>query len=205
MNNLHISKQTPKNTPYLKLKKNTNSTCKNILRQRFNPLEPNLVWVSDVTEIKIKSKPVYLCIIMDLFARKIIGHSISLKNNTKLVEKTFNHALSNRKDKLPVMFHSDRGSPYTSYQFRQTIQRYNITQSFSAPGYPYDNSPMESFFSQYKRETLQERSSISTIKAYKEFVQEYIDYYNAYRFHRGLGLLTPNKKEELYQDSHVRK
>lgn len=204
MNDLNISKQVKKRNPYLRPKKKTNSKCKNILNQRFNPLEPNLVWVSDVTEVKIRSKPVYLCIIMDLFARKIIGHTISIKNNTRLAELTFKNALYTRTNKVPVLFHSDRGSIYTSYRFRQLLQKYHITQSFSKAGYPYDNSPMESFFSQYKRETKQERDSISTIQKYKVLVQEYIEFYNEFRFHSGIGLLTPNKKEELYDNFYIK-
>lgn len=204
MNQLHISKQTKKVNPYLKPRKNTNSKCKNILKQRFNPLEPNLVWVTDVTEIKIRSKPIYLCVIMDLFARKVIGNIVSLKNNTRLAELTFNHALTTRSNKVPVIFHSDRGSIYTSYKFRQLIQKYHITQSFSKPGYPYDNSPMESFFSQFKRESKQSIDSISTIKDYKQLVIEYIAYYNELRFHRGIGLMTPNTKEELYFKYYIK-
>jgi len=204
MNQLHISKQTKKVNPYLKPKKNTNSKCKNILKQRFNPIEPNLIWVTDVTEIKIRSKPVYLCIIMDLFARKVIGNIVSIKNNTRLAKLTFNHALTTRSNKVPVIFHSDRGSIYTSYKFRQLIQKYHITQSFSKPGYPYDNSPMESFFSQFKRESKQSIDSISTIKGYKQLVKEYITYYNELRFHRGIGLMTPNTKEELYFKYYIK-
>lgn len=202
MNDLNISKQVKKKNPYLKLSRNTNKNCKNILNQRFNPIAPNLVWVSDVTEVKINSKPVYLCIIMDLFARKVISHVVSRKNNTRLIVLTFNGALMYRNNSVTNMFHSDRGAQYTSYLFRALLRKYTITQSFSAPGYPYDNSPMESFFSQFKRETQSERNSIHTIKEYTALVNEYIDYYNEFRFHRGLGLLTPNKKEEMYYKSN---
>lgn len=204
MNELNICKQTKKTNPYLRPKKKTNSKCKNILKQRFNPLEPNLVWVSDITEVKIKSKPVYLCVIIDLFARKVIGYIISIKNNTRLTELTFKNALVTRYGTPPVMFHSDRGSNFTSYHFRQLIQKHHTTQSFSKPGYPYDNSPMESFFSQFKRETKQERDSICTIKAYRKLVKEYIDFYNEFRFHMGIGLLSPNKKEELYYNFYIK-
>jgi len=145
MQELEIRPIVPKKNPYIRLHKNVVANLTNHLKQKFNQNAPNLVWVSDITEIKINQKPVYLCAVMDLFSRKIIAHQVSRKNNTRLTIVTLNQAIDKQKEK-PNMFHSDRGVQYTAYIFRKLLQKLEITQSFSALGYPYDNAAMESFF-----------------------------------------------------------
>lgn len=145
MKELEIRQITPKKNPYIGLSTRGNIEMPNLLKQKFNQKAPNLVWVSDITEIKINQKPVYLCVIIDLFSRKVIAHQVSRKNNTRLTMITLNIAMLNQKC-LPNMFHSDRGVQYTSFIFRKNLEKLQITQSFSAPGYPYDNAVMESFF-----------------------------------------------------------
>lgn len=197
MNELNISKVTPKKNPFIKPPKRTNQNCKNLLNQKFNQKEPNLVWVSDVTEIKINNKPVYLCAIMDLFSRKIIAHQVSRKNNTRLTILTMKKAINYRKT-VPNIFHNDRGVNYTSYKFQRFIRKHQISQSFSAPGYPYDNAVIESFFSSYKRETIKMMLPFSKIQDYIKMAKEYMSYYNNERFHMGIGLLTPSLKEKIH-------
>lgn len=202
MQELEIRKVTPKKNQYIKLSKRGNILMPNHLKQEFNQKAPNLVWVSDITEIKIKQKPVYLCVIMDLFSRKIIAHQVSRKNNTRLTTITLNQAIINQKNK-PNMFHSDRGVQYTSFIFKNLLQKLDITQSFSAPGYPYDNAAMESFFAAYKRETVKKMIPFRIIQDYIKMVNEYIIYYNNFRFHKSLNLVTPNEKENIYYSSNI--
>lgn len=186
-----------KKTPFIKPPKKTNQSCTNLLNQEFNQMAPNLVWVSDVTEIKINQKPVYLCAVMDLYSRKIIAHQISRKNNTRLTMNTYKIAIHNRKT-VPNMFHSDRGVNYTAHKFQRLLSKYHVKQSFSAPGYPFDNAVIESFFSQYKRETVKQMLPFNKIQDYIKMVYNYIKYYNQDRFHKGLGMLTPNLKEKIH-------
>ncbi|MDZ4197024.1 MAG: IS3 family transposase [Candidatus Izemoplasmatales bacterium] len=197
MQDMGISDQSKKKPAFIRPPKRTNENCKNLLNQQFTQKAPNLVWVSDITEIKINKKPVYLCAILDLFSRKIIAHLVSRKCNTRLTLLTFDSATDNRKTK-PHMFHSDRGVQYTSEQFQMYLRKQEISQSFSAPGYPYDNSVMESFFSNFKKEAIYQRQSFRTIQEYIKHVNEYMNYYNTQRYHKGIGLLTPMKKEEIY-------
>jgi len=197
MKELKITKIVPKKNPYIRLSKKTNKNCHNHLNQQFDQIAPNLVWVSDITEIKINRSPVYLCAIMDLFSRKIIAHQVSRKNNTRLTLMTIDQAIENRKEK-PHLFHSDRGVQYTALKFQKHLQKLEITQSFSAPGYPYDNSPMESFFATFKKETIKKLVSFKLIQDYIKLVNEYMMYYNSIRPHRGLGMRTPIDKENIY-------
>lgn len=84
-------------------------TCENHLKQKFNPEKPNLVWVSDITYVKVSGRFCYVCVIIDLFSRKVIAYKTSLKIDTRLVSDTFYLAYAKRGCPKGVMFHSDRG------------------------------------------------------------------------------------------------
>lgn len=105
--------------------------CTNHLHQDFNQKAPNLVWVSDITYIKAGGKWYYLCIVMDLFSRKIIAWHLSGKADADLVITTFQKAYQKRNAPYGLMFHSDRGSQYTALSFRQLLDSLNVVQSFS--------------------------------------------------------------------------
>ncbi|AUD64822.1 hypothetical protein BK011_03700 [Tenericutes bacterium MZ-XQ] len=182
----------------------TSIKYRNLLKQDFNQAMPNRVWVSDITEIKINYRPVYLCVIIDLFARKVIAFDISKINNTRLSLNTYKQATNYRKTH-PMMFHSDRGVQYTSKIFRTHLQKFNVQLSYSAVGYPYDNAAMESFFSHFKREAVYPSYPFPTDQAYKLKVNEYMDYYNKKRLHSGIGMITPNLKESIYKKADTQR
>ena len=103
---------------------NLNKTRKeNLLNQQCHVSRPNEVWVSDVTEIAYKEKRLFLCIIMDLYARKIIAFHISDKNNTSLTKRTFNDAYRTREPNNTLIFHSDRGANYVSRTFCNHLKK----------------------------------------------------------------------------------
>ena len=135
-----------------------NGNCFNHLNQQFNPSSPNSVWVSDFTYIKVNGSFHYLCVVMDLFSGKIIGWNISNRHDVDLTMKAFEKAYFDRGEPEYVLFHSDRGSEYTALTFRQKLERYNVVQSFSQKGYPYDNAYLESFFHHMRRECIDRKS-----------------------------------------------
>ena len=158
----------------MRWKKNEN---KNVLQQNFTVKQPNEVWVSDVTYFNHNGLVYYLCVIMDLFSRKIIAHKISKKHSTQLITKTFKAAYQLRTPQPGLIFHSDRGAPYTSYAFRELLYKNQIKQSLSRSGKPHDNAVSESFFSSLKREELYRRKYRSERELYR-YIDEYIDFYN---------------------------
>lgn len=170
---------------------------KNYLNQNFNTSAPNQVWTSDVTYIKVKDCPYYICVIMDLFSRKIIAYNISNTNNSRLVNTTLKKAYLIRKPKCGLIFHSDRGANYTSSSFQKLLNSYNITQSFSRAGMPYDNSVTESFFSSFKQEELY-RTNYRSRRDFKYHVDEYMLYYNKERPHSYNNYKSPDKIESEY-------
>lgn len=90
---------------------------KNILQRQFNPSAPNQIWVSDVNCFYFNEKNYYICAILDLFSRKVIGYKIGIKNSTQLTKSTFKYAYLNRMPKNELLFHTNNGSNYRSYAF----------------------------------------------------------------------------------------
>ena len=170
---------------------------KNYLNQQFTATRPNEVWVSDVTCFRLHNKNYYICVVLDLFSRMAIGCKVGKTNSTQLVKGTFQMAYTNRKPVLPLTFHTDRGSNYQSKTFRLTLQSLGVTQSFSRAHIPYDNSVMESFFSNLKREELY-RTKYRSENEFRTAVNQYIVFYNEQRPHAKNGYKTPLKKELDY-------
>lgn len=114
-----------------------------------------------------------------------------------LILSVLNKAFENRGYPQYVLFHSDRGSEYTTFSFRRLLDKNNVIQSFSKKGYPFDNACCESFFRQMKREEINRRKYHSLKELYLSCF-EYIERYNSKRPHSSINYLTPNKVEELY-------
>lgn len=180
-------------------KRNKDTTAKhvfkhNLLKRHFFQDKPNAVWVSDFTEIKIDEAKFYLCVILDLFSRKVIAYRTSCKNDLNIALNTFKDAFEERGQPKNLMFHSDQGAQYLSHPFQDTLKALGVIQSFSDPGTPYDNAVMESFFSTLKREEVYRK----LYKNYDELVasiDEYMVFYNERRPHKTLNYKTPTEYE----------
>ncbi|MCI8510192.1 MAG: IS3 family transposase [Lachnospiraceae bacterium] len=171
----------------------------NILNQQFTTTRPNEVWVSDVTYYTYNQMRYYICVIIDLFARKVVAWKISKTNSTQLTKKTFMQAYSSREITGNLLFHSDQGSNFVSKTFMNTLKKLNVEQSFSKPGRPYDNSVCESFFSNFKQEELY-RHEYKTAEDLKRSINKYMVFYNNERPHSIIRYQTPNKAEAKYYD-----
>lgn len=172
--------------------------CPNLLNQQFNPKAPNLIWVSDITYVRVASSFCSVCVIIDLFSRKVISYTAGTRINTPLVLDAL--ALARKKRGYPeqVLFHSDRGCQYTSALFRKALDAAGFIQSFSAKGHPYDNAVAESFFKYLKHEELNRRS-FSSLAELKLSLFEYIEgFYNRNRPHSANHFLSPEEKEMEY-------
>jgi len=130
------------------------SRSQNILNRDFTASCHNEKWVSDVTYFHLKNKCYYICVILDLFSRKVISYAISNKNSTQLTKSTFIRACTERLPDEGLIFHSDNGSNYISKSFMKCLKEHNVIQSFSEAGVPYDNSVCEAFFKNMKAEEL---------------------------------------------------
>lgn len=181
-------------------KSNSYERKANILQRQFHAEEPNRVWVSDITCMKLKDRYYYLCAIVDLYSRKVIAHKISTRNSTQQITATLRMAYDARMPGENLIFHSDQGSQYASHAFRQLLKKLKITQSFSNAGTPHDNAVMESFFAVFKKEEYY-RSNYRSEAEMRKKIDEYIAFYNQKRPHTTLNLQTP----EQYEDAFFRK
>ena len=178
-------------------KKHQQQQKKNLLEREFSTEKPNQVWVSDITYFKVSGYWVYLCIILDLYSRKIVGHRISRNASTNLVTATFRNAYLERGKPKNLTFHSDRGKQYTSATFTQLLQKNGVKQSFSASGRPCDNAVAESFFASFKKEEAY-RKEYTSEQSFRKSVDQYIQFYNENRPHQTLNYKTPQSFEESY-------
>lgn len=177
----------------------------NKLKRLFNQDAPNKFWVSDITEVKVRLTKFYLCVIIDLFSRKVIAYRLSSQNNTNLTINTFKDAFENRNRPAELSFHTDQGTNYTSTAFRDLLQILKVNQSFSHRGNPYDNACMESFYASFKREEYNTKE-YEFFEDLENSVDSYMEFYNNYRPHESLKNKTPNQFEaEFYENLAIKK
>ena len=169
--------------------------AENILGQDFNSTVLNKVWVSDITYIWTKEGWLYLCCILDLCSRMIVGWHIDITLSSSLVITALSHAITNRGENPVIIFHSDRGSQYASEEVRKYLQGHKMIQSMSRKGNCYDNAVMESFFHTLKTE-LVSFENFQTRDEAKMKIFDYIEiFYNRQRSHSSIDYLTPEEFE----------
>lgn len=148
-----------------------------LLKRNFNTDKPNKVWDTDVTYLIYKGSRAYLSTIIDLYDRKVVAYKISKHNDNKLVMDTLNEAISKRKDVHGLILHSDQGFQYTSYEYKAICESNSIQISMARKGTPIDDSPIESWHSLLKKETLY-NNHITSLEEYIILVKEWIEFYN---------------------------
>lgn len=151
MKQMHLPKMSTVKPPKPASKIKENGLCSNLLAQQFDQKAPNLVWVCDFTYVRVGKRFYYICAILDLYARKVIACRVGSKIDRFLAIDTLRDAVQYRGVSTGVMFHTDRGSQFTSSDFRKELDRLHMVQSFSAKGHPYDNAVMECFFKYLKK------------------------------------------------------
>jgi putative transposase len=157
---------------------------------------PNQVWAGDITYIETREGWLYLAVFLDVFTRKIVGHSMRENMQTGLVLDALEMAMGRQEiDDLPLVVHSDRGIQYASSDFRERLNEEGITPSMSRKGNCYDNAYAETFFKTLKTELVYQRN-FGTRSEARSAIFEYIEvFYNRQRLHSSLGYLTPEEYE----------
>jgi len=163
----------------------------NLLARDFHADEPNQKWVSDITYIRTWQGWLYLAIILDLYSRRVVGWAMDDNMKTGLVLKALDMAVTQRRPKPGLLFHSDRGSQYASGDFQAALSRHGFTCSMSRKGNCWDNAVAESFFSSMELELL-DHTVLPTMKRGKTAVFDYIEvFYNRQRRHSYLNYVSP--------------
>ena len=168
----------------------------NVLARRFNPSGPNQAWVSDITYIRTRSGWLYLAVVLDLYARKVVGWAMAPTMHAELVCAALQLAIAQRQPTPGLIVHSDRGSQYASALHQALLARHSLVGSMSRKGNCWDNAVMERFFLSLKTQRVWQRDYANHAEAMTDIADYIVGFYNSVRLHSKLGNLPPNAFEQ---------
>jgi transposase InsO family protein len=202
-----------KNSITLKKKRKPNGLTKadaeaqkseNLLKQDFTASAPNEKWLSDITEVPCSDGKLYVAPVFDCYDGAIVGLAMDGNMRKELCIAAFEQACR-RQNAFGMIFHSDRGSQYTSTDFRASLCRHGAIQSMSGTGRCFDNARMESFFATLKKEKLYRINTESLpMNTVKSIIWRYIEgYYNNRRIYTANDGYPPLVFRNMYWASHA--
>jgi len=164
---------------------------RNLLLDREPPTQPNEIWVCDVTYIQVGKHWNYLCTVMDLYSREIIGWSFSRKCDASLAKEALLMALQNHQPiEGAMIFHTDRGTEFANKELNAVVDRHNLLNSKSRKGCCWGNANMESFYHTLKTEMIYFHRFRNLVEAVAH-IMDYIHFYNHDRSHSSLDYQSP--------------
>jgi transposase InsO family protein len=175
----------------------------NLIKQNFLASEPNTKWLSDITEVPTADGKLYVSPVLDCFDGKIVGLAMDNNMRKELCIQSFEQACRLH-NAYGMTFHSDRGSQYTSYKFRESLESRGAVQSMSGTGRCYDNARMESFFATLKKEKLYKiKTELLPMATVKSIIFRWIySYYNNKRVYTSNeGGYPPSIKRHMYEEN----
>ena len=160
----------------------------NILKREFDNRAENEVIVSDLTYVRVGNNWNYLCVILDLFNREIVGYSAGKYKDANLVHRAFASIEGNLNNFQ--IFHTDRGSEFKNYIIADLLKEFDIKHSLSRKGSPHDNAVAEAQFKVIKTEFVK-RGEFKTLEHLQLELKNYVDWFNNKRIHGSLDYKTP--------------
>jgi putative transposase len=179
-----------------RFKRTTNShhalpVAPNLLDQDFSAERPNQKWCADISYLWTREGWLYLAVVLDLFARRVVGWAVSDRLHKELALEALRKALAMRQPGEGLTHHSDRGSQYCAIEYQAELKKHGIQISMSGKGNCYDNSVVETFFKTLKSEMVW-RTVFQTRAEAKGAISRYIDgFYNPIRRHSTLDYVSP--------------
>lgn len=150
----------------------------------------NEVWVCDVTYIRVGKHWNYLCTVMDLHTRQIIGWHFSRTLDARLAKEALLMALQDHQPEKGAIFHTDRGSEFANKELKAVLDEHNLLNSKSRKGCCWDNANMESFYHTLKTEMVYFHQFDTLVEALAH-IMDYIHFYNHDRLHSSLDYQSP--------------
>ena len=162
-----------------------------LVTRRFDPEDPDRIWVADITDISTAQGWLHLAVVLDLHSRMVVGWAMADHLRTELPLSALDMAIERRRPSGGLIHHSDHGSQFTSEAFADRTAEAGISLSMGAVGSAYDNAVVESFFATLKRERLHGERFLTRAHAHS-VIEEWIEvFYNCRRRHSRLGYLSP--------------
>ena len=162
----------------------------NVINRNFHADAPNQKWTTDVTQVKIKDRKMYLSPVLDMFNGEIVSYVISDSPDLKMVMSMLDRAFKKRDIQGNLIFHSDQGWAYQMGTYVERLKCEKIFQSMSRKGTCLDNSVMENFFGLLKQE-IYYGHTYHSFEELEQAIRRYIAYYNNRRIKERLGWLSP--------------
>ena len=178
--------------------KHAHPVAPNVLARDFAATAPNQKWLADLTCVPTDEGWLYLALVLDLYARKLVGWAMSQTMPQELTLCALDSALGWRDPDAGLVHHSDRGSQYAAKDYRKKLAARGITVSMSRKGNCWDNAPMESVNGTLKVECVH-GVHFETREQARQAIVEYIGYYNTERRHSSLGNIAPAEFERRWR------
>ena len=164
------------------------SKTENILNRQFDGQGYRDVVISDLTYVRVGMRWNYICVLVDLYNREIIGYSAGGHKTAGLVKEAFQRVEGSLEDIR--LFHTDRGNEFKNKTLEELLETFNIERSLSHKGCPYDNAVAEAAFKVIKTEFIW-NETFTDLKELKLKLWDYVNWYNNHRIHSSLGYQTP--------------
>jgi putative transposase len=169
----------------------------NLLEQDFSAEGPNEKWAADISYLWTNEGWLYLAVVLDLFARRVVGWAVSDRLHKELALEALRKAVAIRRPSAGLIHHADRGSQYCSTAYQAELRKHGIQISMSGKGNCFDNAVVETFFKTLKSELVW-RTVFQTRAEAKDALGRYIDgFYNPVRRHSTLDYFSPVQFERL--------
>lgn len=174
------------------------SKIANVVNREFDGQPYRNVVVSDLTYVRVGMNWNYICVLVDLYNREIIGYSAGPHKTAKLVKQAF-MTVRGSLEKINI-FHTDRGNEFKNQLIEETLEAFDITRSLSHKGCPYDNAVAEATFKIIKTEFVKNQT-FANLDALKLGLADYVNWFNNHRLHSSLNYLTPVE----YRENNLKK
>ena len=176
--------------------------ARDLVWRRFDAVAPDVLWVGDMTEIDTGEGKLYLATVIDLFSRRLLGYAMGERHDAALVSASLRMATATRSGDVDgVIFHSDRGSEYTSAAYGDLCARLGVVQSMGRVGPCFDNAAAESFNSTIKVEYIHRHKLATRTEARIKIATWIVDFYNTRRRHSAAGGLPPVEFERIINEA----
>ncbi len=171
-----------------------------LVERTFSASQPNQLWVADITFVATWRGVVYTALVIDVFARCIVGWRVWNSLKTDLVLDALEQALYSRTGTQGLVHHSDRGSQYLSIRYTERLAEAGIEASVGSVGDSYDNALAESIIGLYKTEVIWPRGPWKNIEEVEYATLEWVDWFNNKRLLEPIGNIPPAELEQAYYE-----